>query len=72
VSKEKVLMFTPYPFEPGQKIHITDGPRKGDWEIVKAAGRKVTLRCPRTKREYEWDRFCYYVETAKDAEWPRL
>ena len=69
---ENVLQFSPYPFEAGQKIHITEGPRNGDWEVSGVTDRKVTLRCPRTKREYEWDRFCYFVEMVEEIEWPRL
>jgi len=72
MTPEKVLMFRSYPFEAGQKLHIEDGPRKGDWEVVGATDRKVTLRCPRTNREYEWNRFCYYVEIVEGGKWPQL
>ena len=65
-----VTQFRPYPFKEGQKIHIEDGPREGDWEVVGTTDRKVTLRCPRTNREYEWDRFCYFVETIQGDKWP--
>ncbi len=71
MASENVALFRPYPFKAGQKMHIADGPRKGDWEVVGATDRKVTLRCPITKREYEWDRFCYFVETMENAEWPQ-
>ena len=72
MPKEDVLQFRPYPFESGQKIHIVEGPRKGDWEVVGTTDRKVTLRCPRTKKEYEWDRFCHFVEMIEETEWPKL
>ncbi len=26
--------FRSYPFRVGEKIHIEDGPRRGDWEVV--------------------------------------
>lgn len=69
MSKNTVVVFQPYPFEVGQKIHIQSGPRHGDWEVVGMTERKVNLRCPVSFREFEWDRFCYYVEE-KEQEWP--
>ena len=68
MTTEETLEFSPYPLEPGQKIYITAGPRKGDWTVAAVTDRKVTLRCPRTHREYEWDRFCYHVEMAGGSE----
>jgi len=64
-----VIRFRPYPFQKGQKIHITDGPRKGDWEVISIDEKKVTLRCPVTGFEANWARFCYFVEE-KDGPWP--
>lgn len=61
IMKETTL-FRPYPFEKGEHIYIDSGPRRGDWEIVKVTDNKVILRCPVSRREFEWDRFCYYVE----------
>ena len=58
---EKVLFFKRYPFAPGQKIHIQDGPRKGDWLVTGIDEKKVNLRC--------WDRFCYFSEE-REAEFP--
>ena len=66
---EKVLFFRPYPFAPGQKIHIEDGPRRGDWLVIAVDERKVTLRCPVSGREFAWDRFCYFAEE-QEAEFP--
>jgi hypothetical protein len=71
MASEKVLIFRPYPFEVGQKIHIADGVRRGDWEVLGLTERMVRLRCPLTNREYEWDRFCYVVEERADVEWPQ-
>jgi len=70
MSNHEIPCFTPYPFEPGQKITITAGPRRGDWEVVAVTDRKLTLRCPVSGREFTWERFCYLVETRK-MEWPQ-
>lgn len=71
MGTHRVVFFTPYSFEEGQKINITTGPRKGDWEVVGMTERKVKLRCPISRREFEWNRFCYAVEEKPDAEWPQ-
>lgn len=70
MAGETVAVFRPYPFEVGKKIYIAAGPRHGDWEVIGVSDRKVTLRCPISKREFEWDRFCYLVEEAADGPWP--
>ena len=57
---EPVIFFTPYPFTPGQKIRITEGPRRGDWLVIAFDERKLTLRCPISGKEFTWDRFCYF------------
>lgn len=69
--KEKVIFFRPFPFQVGQKLHIDSGPRSGDWEVTGATERKVSLRCPVSGREVEWERFCYYVDERDAAEWPQ-
>ncbi|MBM3497921.1 MAG: hypothetical protein FJX74_04540 [Armatimonadetes bacterium] len=66
---DKVAFFEPYPFAEGQKLRIESGPRAGDWLVVGVTERKVTLRCPISGREFEWDRFCHLVEE-REAEWP--
>lgn len=71
MSTLKVVLFRPYPFRVGQKIRIEGGPRVGDWEVVHSTERKVKLRCPISKREFEWDRFCYFVEEREGVKWPR-
>lgn len=53
----------------GQKIHIEDGPRRGDWEVLAVDDRKVSLRCPVSGRIVEWNRFCYSVDE-RPAVWP--
>lgn len=70
MAKERVVVFRDYPFAVGQKIRIDSGPRFGDWEVIDVGERKVTLRCPLTSRQFQWDRFCYYVEES-DREWPQ-
>lgn len=66
-----VTVFKTYPFKAGQKIRIEGSRRGGDWEVVKATENMVTLRCPVSRKEFEWPIFCYHVEDEKGAEWPR-
>jgi hypothetical protein len=66
-----VAMFRPYPFQIGQKINIETGPRKGDWEVIGLSDRKVKLRCPVSLREFEWARFCYFMEDREIDQWPQ-
>ena len=70
MGKHDVTIFKPYPFRPGQKIRIQEGPRKGDWEVAEMTDRKVTLRCPISLKTFEWDRFCYCVDEVRDEPWP--
>lgn len=69
--KHKVTFFKPYPFYEGQKIHIDGGQRNGDWEVIGLTDRKVKLRCPVSLREFEWNRFCYFVEECEGVLWPQ-
>jgi hypothetical protein len=69
VAKHRVALFRQYPFAPGQKLHIADGPRCGDWEVVAADERVLKVRCPISGRELDWKPFCYAVEET-EAEWP--
>ncbi|MFV0436285.1 MAG: hypothetical protein ACK5PS_02675 [Desulfopila sp.] len=66
-----VAVFQPYPFTVGQKIRIEGGRRHGDWEVAKVTDTKVTLRCPMSRREFEWNRFCYLIREEPDSVWPR-
>lgn len=68
-TKPTFLIFQPYPLQIGQKIYIESGPRRGDWEVIGLSDRKVSLRCPFSGREVEWDRFCYLVEE-RQGPWP--
>ncbi len=67
--EENILVFQQYPFKTGDKIHIADGRRKGDWLVVGIDDNKITLRCPISQREFSWNRFCYAVDSKKQP-WP--
>jgi hypothetical protein len=71
VESHTVAVFSPFDFKKGQKINISSGPRKGDWEVVHATDKKVKLRCPFSLKEFEWDHFCYHVEDYKVSQWPQ-
>ena len=71
MEKHDVTRFTPYPFRVGQKIHIQEGPRRGDWEVVGVTDHKLTLKCPISHKEFTWSRFCYFMEEQKGVEWPQ-
>ncbi len=71
MTLQNVTLFRYYPMTKGQKIRIEGGPRNGDWEVIDVGERKVKLKCPITGREYEWDRFCYFVEDKTNEEWPQ-
>ncbi|MFH1215316.1 MAG: hypothetical protein V1706_02315 [Pseudomonadota bacterium] len=64
-----VKIFKQYIFKKGDRIHIVDGRRHGDWLVIDIDEKKVTLRCPVSGREFSWDRFCYFVEE-KEQTWP--
>ena len=72
MPQDVVVTFRPYPFRAGQKIHVENGQRKGDWEVIRITDRRAGLRCPISGREVEWDRFCYFVSEERDVEWPRF
>jgi len=71
MTTHRVIIFKPFPFEVGQKIHIDGGPRGGDWEVLDVTDRKVKLRCPVSFKEFNWDRFCYFTEEQDGVEWPK-
>ncbi len=70
MKKHNVVIFRPYPFTIGQKIRIEGGKRKGDWEVTGVSDHKVKLRCPVSRREFEWNRFCYFTEEHAKEQWP--
>ncbi len=61
MKKDHSLLFRQYPFKVGETIKIEDGSRKGDWEVIGLTKNKLKLKCLRSRKEYEWDRFCYLV-----------
>jgi hypothetical protein len=67
----QVTVFRPYSFRVGEKLHIESGPRRGDWEVIGVDNRKVKLRCRVSLREFEWNRFCYFVEDRDVTQWPQ-
>ncbi len=69
--KHDVTLFKPYSFTVGQKIRIEGGRRNGDWEIVAVGEHKVTLRCPISKKEFEWTKFCYLAAEEEGVAWPK-
>ncbi|MGB3212227.1 MAG: hypothetical protein WBB19_16110 [Desulforhopalus sp.] len=69
--KYDVAVFKPYSFQVGQKIRIEDCRRKGDWEISAVGEHKITLKCPVSKKEFEWTKFCYLVNEEKEVAWPQ-
>jgi hypothetical protein len=71
MAKHDITIFQVYPFRVGQKIRIEGGSRNGDWEVIGISEQKVKLRCPVSNREYEWDRFCYFIEEHNAVEWPQ-
>ncbi len=70
MSTHKVTVFKPYPFKEGEKIRVDGSRRGGDWEVVGVSENKVTLRCPVSHKQFEWDIFCYKVEEENSA-WPK-
>ncbi len=70
MKQDRVAVFRTYPFVEGQRIHLEDGPRAGDWEVVGVTEKEVKLRCPVSGREVEWIRFCHFVEESAGRQWP--
>ncbi len=68
--EENVAIFKPYPFKKNQKIRIAGSKRNGDWKVKDVTDTKVTLKCPVSKIEVVWDRFCYFVEESR-TKWPQ-
>lgn len=69
-SAETVCFFKTFHFQSGQKIHIVDGPRHGDWLVVDVDETHVTFKCPISKKQFRWPLFCYYTETKENITWP--
>ncbi len=67
---EKIVLFEPYAFQTGQKIHIKSGKRKGDWKVIGYDGEKVTLQCPVSGVKLSVAQFCFMVDEVTQ-EWPQ-
>ena len=67
-----VQVFKVFPFRKGQKLHIEDGPRKGDWLVVDRDDSHVTLQCPVSGKQFRWPHFCYFVEESESRTWPEV
>ncbi|MDF1577037.1 MAG: hypothetical protein RQ753_01110 [Desulfurivibrionaceae bacterium] len=70
MTEHEVIVFKEYPLREGQKIHIADGFRHGDWQVVKAGAKKIRLRCPVSGLEIECDKSYYFVEERRQGNWP--
>jgi hypothetical protein len=70
-NRHNVLIFRPYALQPGHKIHIDGGPRRGDWEVMEVREYKIKLRCPVSFREIECDHFYSFEEEGAGVPWPR-
>jgi hypothetical protein len=66
---ENVTNFKPYKFSIGEKIHISAGPRQGDWLVTGVDEKSVTLQCPVSNKEFTWKNFCYRISRDIQA-WP--
>lgn len=69
--EHNVVVFKPYPFTIGQKIRIENTRRAGDWLVVALGENSVTLQCPISHKEFEWNIFCYATEERKQTTWPQ-
>jgi len=69
-TEHEVTVFKEYPLQMGQKIHIVDGSRHGDWLVVKIGSRKIRLRCPVSGVEIECDRIFFFFEERRQEKWP--
>jgi len=68
--KAKIKILKRLELAPGDRIHIEDGPRRGDWQVTAVNEKELTLRCPVSGREFTWARFCYLLEE-RDQQWPK-
>ncbi len=70
MAEHEVIVFKEYPFKVGQKIHIVDGFRRGDWLVTGFSERKIQLRCPVSGVEIECDKPFFFAEKRRLPEWP--
>jgi hypothetical protein len=70
MTEHEVIVFKGYELEVGQKIHIDDGFRRGDWLVIGVGERKIKLRCPVSGVEIEWEKPFFLAEKRRQEEWP--
>lgn len=70
MAENEVIIFREYSLEVGQKIHIGDGSRRGDWLVTGFSERKIQLRCPVSGVEIACDMPLCFVEKRRQPEWP--
>lgn len=69
-NPDSIMFFKTQPFLAGQKIHILDGPRRGDWQVIEVGERKMKLKCPVSFKEIEVERFMIFAEEKTGVPWP--
>jgi hypothetical protein len=70
VAEHEVIVFREYQLKVGQKIHIADGFRRGDWLVIGCSERKIRLRCPVSGVEIECEKVFFFAEKRRQTEWP--
>ena len=70
MAEHEVIVFKEYQLEVGQKIHIADGFRRGDWLVIGCGERKIQLRCPVSGIEIECDKTFFFAEKRRQPNWP--
>jgi len=64
----KKLVFEPYHLKIGDRILITDGPWKGDWDIIELSDKKIKVKCPFKGTELEWKRQMFTFQGEKEMQ----
>ena len=70
MASHEVLVFKEFPLEIGQKIHIADGFRHGDWLVTGSSERKIQLRCPVSGKEIVCEKTFFFAEKKLQGKWP--
>ena len=70
MTEHEVVVFKEYQLRVGQKIHIGDGFRRGDWLVIGVGERKIQLRCPVSGVEIECEKTFFFAEKRLQREWP--
>jgi hypothetical protein len=70
MKKHEVVVFKEYPLTVGQKIHIEDGLRRGDWLITGVTDKNIHLRCPVSGREVVWEKTFFFARVSVLEKFP--